>query len=144
MSLSQNLFRVVARLIAIYIHLKPACTSGKCRELTIIFSHSVYRGMSSDNRCLACDLLSVHTAAHLHYVSKHSARILLRYFYFKCIHRLKQDTFRHHESLSHSPVSRLSEITALGVFLMCPACGDGYLHIRDRGSRQHPFEFLFL
>ena len=144
MSLSQNLFRVVARLITIYIHLKPSCTSGKCRELTIILSHSVYRGMSSDNRCLTGYLLSVHAAAHLHYVSKHSARILLRHFYFKCIHRLKQDTFRHHEPLSHSPVCCLSEISALCVFLMCPACGDGYLHIRDRGARQHPSEFLFL
>ena len=144
MSLSQNLFGVVTWLIAVYIHLKPACTSGKCRELTIILSHSVYRGMSSDNRCLTRYLLSVHAAAHLHYVSKHSARILLRHLYFKCIHRLKQDTFRHHKSLSHSPVCRLPEITALGVLLMCPACGDSYLHIRDRGSRQHPSEFPFL
>ena len=144
MSLSQNLFGVVAWLITVYIHLKPACTSGKCRELTIILSHSIYRGMSSDNRCLTGYLLSVHAAAHLHYVSKHSARILLRYLYFKCIHRLKQDTFRHHKSLSHSPVCRLPEITALSVLLMCPACGDSYLHIRDRGSRQHPSEFPFL
>ena len=144
MSLSQNLFGVVARLIAVYIHLKPACTSGKCCEFTVILSHGIYRGMSRDDCRLTGYLLTVHSSAHLHYVCKNPSGILLWYLYFKCIHRFQQDTFRHHKALSHRPVCRLSEISTLSVLLMCATRSDAYLHIRDWRSRKHSPELTLL
>ena len=130
--------------------LVPTQTAGKPSPPLSIGNHFPLIILHQSNRrfpaehCHLADLLrrsecSVHPLKIRERTSDH----LRRNFQSVFIIWLQQYAFCLFQSLPHSPVSCLPEITALRVLLVCPTGNKCDLYIRDRRSAQHPQMFFF-
>ena len=81
------------------------------------------------NCCPVSKLGRLHTSIHFLDIRHHTSRQLLRYFNHKFIYRFQKHIFAASQPLPHSPVSRLSEITALCMLLMRTTCDQRNLHV---------------
>ena len=67
----------------------------------------------------------------------------LRHFQPEVVPRLQQDGLRLHQTLPHGTVGGLTEVAALGVFLVGAACGQGDFDIGNGRAGQHAQMLLF-
>ena len=110
----------------------------------LITTHCRNRSPAFDACHLVLDHRLLKICPHILKIRHRSSDILHRNLQTELITRLQQNTSGTLQSLTHGPIRRLTEITALGVFLMCPSCDQCNLDICDRRTGQHTDMLFFL
>ena len=133
-----DFLRIVAGAVALQRQAHAATATGVADHLHGITAHGGGGGFARQGGCLAvgAGLRRVKATLHPLDVIHGTAQVLGRDFQPERIPGLQQlcfaDLIGHHQALPHRAVSRLPEVTALGVLEVGPARNEGNFYIRQR------------
>ena len=141
--LFNHCFCIPARFIATECTGQMSLTSCIRIHFHLIIPHTCNRCISLDRRHLSFCLRRTGLPIHPLNICKSSSDHSRWNFQLKIIIRFQQHTFGLHQSLAHRTVGCLPEISAFGMFQMCPSCRQRNLYICNNRSSQHT-SVLFL
>ena len=128
-----DLFGVVAWEIAFQLADKAPLALGVACHISVIIG-SLRNGDSARYHSIFTHYLgSGELAAHSPDISHRPACTVGGHFQTKTVEGFKQYALSAFQTHSQRPVRRLTEISALGVLYVRPACHKGHLHVRKRG-----------
>ena len=120
-----------------------ALPSRICKKVLRVILQTRHRSQTCEHRRLSVTFTDRGLRPKALQIRQRPSGIFCRQLYPKTRDRLQQNILCLAQPLPDRPISRLTEIPALGVLQMCLACRDGNPHIRNLRAEQNAAMRLF-